>query len=461
MSEQRLARVLSVTDVALFNVVVIFSLRGMATAAKMGPVAILLWLIGVAAFFVPLALTVTELSSRDPGQGGFYRWVRAAFGDAPAFLTAWVYWVSNITYLPSLLVFIAGNVVYVIGRPALGDNPWFVVSLALGLLWFSAWLNIRGLTLGRLVTNFGAMLAFAAAVLLIAAGAVALARYGSATNFGGALRLPAGTGTLGYIGTLSFALVGIELATLMGDEIKDPRRTIPRAIILAAVVICALYVLGTVAILIAVPAELVSPISGGLGAVQAVADRAGWPLLPKVVAAAVTFSALAGFIAWLGGVARLPYAVGLDRFLPPVMAELHPRYGTPHKAILLQSAITSLFIVASQAGATVAEAYVLLLLMTVILNFVPFLFIFSALPMLRPATDEPGVVRAPGGRAALWIIAGLGIATTLITLASAVIPTPDVTNPLWYEAKMWGGMLLFMGVGLALFRRYRHGAAAA
>src|SRR5579872_7224062 len=105
MSGPQLRRVLSVTDVVFFNIVVIFSVRGMTTAAKMGPVSILLWVLAVVAFFIPLALTVTELGTRDSGVGGLYRWTRDSVGDAHGFLAAWFYWVSNLTYLPSLLIF--------------------------------------------------------------------------------------------------------------------------------------------------------------------------------------------------------------------------------------------------------------------------------------------------------------------------------------------------------------------
>jgi amino acid transporter len=459
MTEPGLKRVLTLTDVALFNIVVVFSLRGMATAAKIGPLAMVLWLLAVGAFFVPLALTVSELASRDPGEGGFYRWVRAAFGDAAGFTAGWFYWLSNLTYLPSLLIFLAANVGYVAARPELEDNAWFVTALALGVLWFAAWLNIRGLTLGRLVTNFGAVAAFGAALLLIAAGATALARYGSATDWSSiSLDALGGGRALGWIGTLSLALVGLELSALMGGEIREPRRTIPRAIALAGAMIAVLYVLGTAAILVAVPAEVVSPISGVAGAVQAVGARAGWTFLPVVTAVLVSVSVVAGFTAWLGGMARLPYAVGLDRFLPRQLAQLHPVHRTPARAILLQTVLTTLFVVASQAGATVREAYVVLLDTTIVLNFVPFLFIFLALPRLRPVGEEEGVARIPGGRGVLWAVALAGLLTTLVTLISAVVPTVDAGNVLLFEAKLWGGLLVFGAVGLVIFRRYRRGS---
>src|SRR6266481_4155117 len=150
MESGQLKRVLTLTDVVLFNVVVVFSVRGMTTAARIGPASILLWLLAVAAFFVPLGLAVAELGTRDPGQGGFYRWTRDAFGTTHGFLGAWFYWVSNLTYLPSLLIFLASSVAFTLGKGALGEDRWFVIGLALTVLWLTAWLNVRGLSLGRL-----------------------------------------------------------------------------------------------------------------------------------------------------------------------------------------------------------------------------------------------------------------------------------------------------------------------
>lgn len=457
METPHLKRVLTLKDVVLFNVVVIFSVRGMTTAAKIGPLSVLLWILAVAAFFLPLGLAVAELGTRDPGEGGFYRWTRDALGDVHGFLGAWYYWVSNLTYLPSLLIFLTGAVAFTVSKSSLGEDRWFVLSISLGLLWLAAWLNVRGLSLGKIVNNVGAFTSWLAAVVLIVAGAVTFARYGSATRWS----WHAVTGslvdvrTLAYFGTLSFALVGLELAPIMGEEIKDPVRTLPRALLISGVAIAALYIVGTLAIMVSLPPDLVSPISGAMGAVFEMSRRAGWQGLSPLVAALISISVLGGMSAWLGGMARLPYAVGLDRFLPPAMSRLHPRHGTPAFAIIFQTVLVSIFIVASQAGASVREAYLVLLDMTIVLNFLPFIYIFLALPRLRKPGAEPGVVRVPGGRGTLWVVALAGLGATLLTLVTAVIPPSDVTNPWLFEAKMWGGLAVLSIVGYWLYARFR------
>ena len=143
------------------------------------------------------------------------------------------------------------------------------------------------------------------------------------------------------------------------------------------------------------------------------------------------------------------------------MARLHPKYGTPHVSIIFQTVLTSVLIVASQVGSTVREAYLVLLDMTIAMNFIPFLYIFLAVPRLRLAEDGPEVVRIPGGRAGLWLTSGLGLGATLLTLTTSVIPPSDVTHPLLFEVKLWGGLFFFSAIGYLLFRRFGRDAAAA
>ncbi len=399
--QSQLQRVLTVRDVVFFTVVAVFGLRNLATAAKMGPGVVGLWLLAIAMFFVPLGLAVGELGTRDSGEGGFYRWTRAAFGDTHGFLAGWFYWVSNVTYLPTLLSVIAVSAAYAIRRPELENHQWYAGSFAIGLLWLAAWASVCSLKLGRWVTNFGGVAVWVVGGLVIAAGIVAAVRYGSATSWDLAA---AGAGledwrTLGYFGTLAFALGGLELIAVMGGEVREPQRTLPRALLLASLVIGTLYLAGTIAVLVAVPAEKASPIAGALDALAAVGDRAGWAFLPVAGAVLVVISSAAALYAYLGSVARLPFAAGLAHFLPPALGRTHPRHGTPHVAIYVQAGVTTVFILAAQLGGTVREAYLVLLDLTIILTFLPYLYIFLSVPRLRPEGPEPGV--APAWRA-IW-----------------------------------------------------------
>ena len=452
----QLKRVLTLRDVVLFNIVAIFGLRGMSTAAKMGPVAVPLWILAIVAFLVPHAFATAELATADPGEGGIYRWTRDAFGAAHGFLAGWFYWVSNVTYIVTLLTAFVGYAVYVLHIPVLGENAWLVTGVGLVVLWGSAWANVRGLELGRWVSNLGATAAWIAAALLIVVGGAVALRFGSATSWTLA-NIGAGFhdfSVLGYFGTLAFSLCGLELVAGMGDEVKDPGRTFPRAIMLSAPVIAALYLAGTIAVLVSQPAEQVSPISGAIGALQAGGDRLGAGALGTIGAALIAFATCAGVFAWIGGVARVPFAAGIDRYVPQAFARLHPRFGTPYMAIYIQAAVVTLCLLAAELGSSVREAFLVVLSMTIVMNFVPYVYKFLAVPRLRSrGVVKSGVASIPGGRFGLLAVTIAGTATTVLTIVASVVPTADAGDPLVFELKIWGGFALFSAIGYALYRR--------
>ena len=99
-------------DLVLFYVITGISLRWIATAAAAGPSSIVIWVGAWLCFYTPLALSVLELSSRYPNEGGLYVWSKRAFGDFSGFMSAWTYWTSNLPYFPAVLYFAASNVLF-------------------------------------------------------------------------------------------------------------------------------------------------------------------------------------------------------------------------------------------------------------------------------------------------------------------------------------------------------------
>src|SRR2546421_4819915 len=109
-------RAMGFLDLVLFYVVTGISLRWIATAASAGPSAVIIWFGAWLTFYTPLALSVIELSSRYPQEGGLYVWSKRAFGDFGAFICAWIYWTSNLPYFPAVLYFAGSNALYLNGN---------------------------------------------------------------------------------------------------------------------------------------------------------------------------------------------------------------------------------------------------------------------------------------------------------------------------------------------------------
>ena len=450
------ARTLSLRDLVLFYIVAVFNLRWLPVAAAAGPGAIAVWVIACVTLFVPLALCVVELSSRYPEEGGMYVWSRRAFGDFAGFMTGWTYWMSNIPYFPGVLYFAAGNALFIVGAQdgALANSPAYFITAAVIGLAVAVLPNVAGLRIGKWIQNAGALGVWIPALLLIALGAIAASRFGSATGFG----LPESAPALAlkdvlFWSTIAFAFGGVETASLMARSVRDPRRTIPRAIVIAGAIIVLLYIAGTVAILVAIPAAEVGGIPGIMQAITRVAEKVGVAGIAPVAAIFITVGAIGAVGAWLTAVSRLPFVAGVEGRLPASFGRIHPRFGTPHVAMLFQAAITVVLIVVGQAGTDIRGAYNVMISMSIIAYFIPFLLMFAAVIRLRRAPGASGVFRIPGGAKGAVSVAGLGFATTLVALVLAFVPAADEVNKPLAVGKVVGLTALLLFAGWALYAR--------
>jgi amino acid transporter len=441
MSQPSLPRVMTLRDVVLFNITAIVGLRHLQTASQFGPASIVLWLVALLVFFLPSAAAVRELAEIDPRTGGLYRWADRAFGRRHGFLAGWSYWVSNIVYFPALLVSTAAIAAYAGGAKTAGlaESSLFVGAVSLGCLWFAIVANLVGLRIGRWLPNIGAYGTWLPAAILIGLAVWAFTRFGSATPFTGRF-LPSHFNfeLVNFFATITFAFAGLELAPTLGDEIRDPAATLRRGVVISGIAIVSIYIVGSLAILVALPADQVNVTNGVAQVVAVMAERLGgaWLLpLAAIVALLIALGNVGGVAAWLAGSARLPFAAGIDRVLPPAFSRVHPRWQTPYVALLAQGGFATLFVLLGLMGATVRDAYVALQSATVILYFVPYLYLFGAYLRLR---------RERSLRTAWMGWAGFG--TVALSIAVSLIP-PAVESPLAFELKVVGGVAGFLIVG--------------
>lgn len=452
---ERLRRVLTLPDLILFHIVAIVGLRWYLTAARIGPSSVVLWALAVLLFFVPQGIAVAGLSRRRPEQGGIYVWTRDAFGPFHGFLCGWAYWVNNLTYYPTLVLFVIGNAGFLVGLGSItgAENslPHALVSSA--VLWLAVALNLVGVGTGRWLHTAGALATWLVTAILVA---LAWAAWGSpaaaSSGAGEPMADPGRVASLALLSTLCFALAGLELAPSMAGEMRDPARTIPRSIYWAAPAIALTYIIGTLAVLAAFPAGGVDVVGGIVESVGVLGERAGLSLT-RPVALLVVLTGLGGLGAWLAGSARIPFAIGLDRYLPEFLGRLHPRWGTPHWALILQGALATGFILASTVGATLEEAYLVLVDATIIVYFVPYLYLFAAL-----LAHER---RAPSGSAWKTLYAGAcGFLATGTAVAFAFVPPAGVSSPVAYVVKVTAQALALLAAGAVLYAVQRRRVAA-
>lgn len=447
-------RVMGFADLLMFYVVTGISLRWIATAGHAGPSAIVIWAGAWLCFYVPLALSVVELASRYPQEGGLYVWSKQAFGDFAGYISAWTYWTSNLPYFPAVLYFAAGNVLYIRGQRwmHLSDQPAYYVWFSLAALALITALHVVGLSIGKWLHNVGAFGMWVPAVIIIVMGFIGWHRFGSANQFTAASFIPsAHLKDMIFWASLAFAFGGCETASFMGEEVKNPRRNIPRALLLAGLIVAFCYIIGTLAVLLALPSHEISDLQGLVEAIRRTADRLGWVGVVPISAGLIAISNLGAAGAFLAATARLPFVVGIDRYLPAVFGKLHPRWGTPYVALLAQSLCAAVFVLLGQAGTSVKGAYDVLVSMGIITYFIPYLFVFAAMFRLQWEKARSDVIHVPGGKPVALLLSCVGFATTLFTIALSLVPSPEESNKILAMGKLIGLSAVLLGVGAMLY----------
>jgi amino acid transporter len=449
-----LKRAMGFRDLIFFYLVTGFSVRWIAPAAAAGPSSVIIWMLCALVFYVPMMFTVLELSSRYPEEGGLYAWTRHAFGEFPGYLSGYSYWSSNLPYFPSLFYFTAANALFIFGHrfDALQNSqPYFIIFSILALA-VAAGLNVVGLNIGKWLHNAGAVGLWVPGIVLVGMGVIVAMRYGSATPFTPQAFVPSThIKDIIFWSTIAFSLSGLESASMLGDEIENARRNIPRALIISGVLVVILNIAATVAMMLALPQKEIQNMQGFINAITLVAAKLGIPWIAVGIALLITVGGLGQAGAWFAAAGRLPFVIGIDKRLPKSFAKIHPKWGTPYISLLVQAGFAAVFIFAGQAGTSVAGAYNVLVSMSVIAFFIPYLLMFAAMIKLQSVPAGPEVIRVPGGAPVAIALASIGFATTTISIALAMLPANDEPNKPLAVIKIVGLTAAMIAVGVGLY----------
>ena len=450
-------------DVLLFNIATVLGPRWIAAAAHNGASSISLWIIAAVFFFVPTALVIVELSSRFPEEGGLYAWSRDAFGEFHGFVAGWTYWVYTFFYFPGLCVASTAMSAYVggIGAASLAQNRTFLLAGSFVLLFVAVYLNIIGLHIGKWLQNAGGLGTYLPLLILVSVAFAVWRTSGSATHFTWAGILPRWNwDSVSFWPQLAFAFTGLELVSTMSEEVRDPRRTLPRAVFGSGVLIALIYIAGTVAVLVLLNDAAVRPDSGVFQAITAASAVLKIGAIGIIAALLVTVGNAGGVGSTVAGIARVPFMVGVDRYLPRAFGRVHPRWKTPHISILVQAIISAAILLLSQINETTASAYQFLVAAAVILYFIPFLYMYAAAIKLayRPGRETtPGAVLIPGGRVGVWITSGLGFSVVLLGIVLSFFPPGEAENKFLFAVKLIAGTGFAVLLGLVLYARGTRG----
>lgn len=453
----QLKKALNLRDLVLLNVATIIGLSSLTQAAQFGWSSLVLWILAAVFFLIPSSFMVIDLNSRVQGFGGFYLWVKTAFGERHGFLAAWCYWLSAIVWFPTVLFTIALSTLYIFGDQwlHLKDNFWFASLLSLGMLWLTVLLNVIGLKFGKWIQNIGAISLWILFALLAAASIYHLITKGSSHDILATSFFPDFTnlGLLPFFAAITFSFGGLELSSVMSTEMKDAKKIMTKAVYFSALIVLALYTIGTFSLLIAIPEGEVGIIDGIAQNFYVLSNQLDWPLLGPFGALLVALGTLGLFAAWMNGNARLPFAIGIDNYLPPILGKVHSKYGTPYIALLVQGVLVSILLLIAVSGTKIQEAYSLLYDMSVLLYFIPFAYMFSAFIWHNSKnTGGSSVIKFfEKTKFMVWLFGIMALSVILLSIVLAVIPSNIVGNKMSFYIKISSVTVTLIGIGLLLF----------
>jgi amino acid transporter len=418
-------KVLGVFALAMINVAAVLSLRNYPSMAVYGWSCIGWYVIGTIAFLIPLTLAGAELATGWPQGGGLYAWVREAFGEKAGFIAVFCSWSNNLVWFPTVLAFIASTFAYVF-NPDLATNNMFMFITMMVAFWGTTFIALMGEKTSSKFGSFGVIAgSIIPATLIIILGVVyALSGQPLALPpFSLSAAMPTiNLSTLPFIATVVLLFAGMEMAGFHALEVRDPQKDFPKAMAISSIIIFALTVIGTLAIAIVVPVDMLSLAAGLMQAFQAFlyAFNLTWLLAP--LALLVTLGGLANLASWLIGPALGLGEVASRGNMPPFFAKIN-KNGAPRGVLILQASLGTIISLLYLFIPSINSAYWILSAMTVLLLCIVYLFVFASLIKLRYSQpDTHRAFKIPGGTIGVWAVGGIGFLACLFTFIVSIIP---------------------------------------
>jgi amino acid transporter len=452
-----LERVLGRADLVLFTVCAILTIDTLASSAAMGVSWFSWWLITMTVFFIPYGLITAELGSAWPGEGGVYIWVREAFGPWWGSQAAWMYWINNAYWIPSVYLIFAGTFSQIFLKT---HSPWQEAGIAIALTWVTVAIGVVRLEVAKWVPNLGAVVK---TLIFLALGILGLSAlfHGKkpANDFSPSAFLPKWNDSLAYLPALLYSTFGFELMSSAGAEMRNPRRDVPRVILWSGALIAVLYSFAIGGILFAVPIEKLSIVTGTWDALVVLGKewgRAGDTVV-FLLGIGFLYACVANVVTWSLGANRVAAVAAEEGVLPAALGRLHPRFKTPHLAFVAMGLVSTVLLI---GGALLSNSQSNIFWMTFRLSafflLLSYLLVFPAFLVLRQRRpDQPRPYRLPGGRGAAAIAAWV---CTLYIFGACVlffVPSPTSQEPLKESLILGAATLVTIVIGIVLVPRAR------
>ena len=438
---------LTVFSLTMITVGSVDSIRNLPATALFGSQLIFFFILGALFFLIPTALVSAELASGWPKQGGIYIWVKEAFGKKTGFLAIWLQWIENVIWYPTLLSFVAGTIGYLI-NPALASNPYFLWAVITASFWGATFLNLRGMQSSAMFSNICAISGLLIPMALIIGLGAAWVMGGNPMQIHLTPQevVPHWQDQSMWVSLTAIMLsfCGIEIATVHANDVENPQKAFPRALIYSVIVILSTLVLGSLAIAVVLPHDDINLVAGIMQAFDAFFAQYQLAWFMPVIALMLVLGGLGGVSNWIIAPTKGLLVAAEDGNLPNSFQKIN-KQSAPVSLLVGQAVIVTILSSLFLFMPSVNGSYWLLTALAAQLYMMMYLIMFAAAIKLRiKAPHQPRAFQIPGGLPGMIFVAGVGMIGTFTTLVVSFMP-PDginVGNIARYELTLIVGLIL-------------------
>ena len=408
-------------DAILTVICVVFVAEAAAPAAAIGNQQFFWWIFLIITFLLPYGLIVCELGTTyADDEGGIADWVRRAFGDAWGSRVSWYYWINFPLWMASLAFLFPETIALLTGME-LGLLPSLVIELA--FVWIVVFMSFSKVSDSGWILNLSAILKVSIAVLVGGLGVYYAVTNGFASDMSPATFLPStDASSLTYLSIILFNFMGFEAIAVFANDMENPKKQIPTAIIAGGIAIAAIYLFSSFGIGAAIPASEVSLDSGIMDAVAIMAGNGS--LLFIIIGVVFLITLFGNMISWSFGVNYVAAHAADKKNMPSVFARLNKK-GVPTGAAIVNGVIASALVLVSPVMSAIGldGFFWIFFSMNIVFLLICYMPMFPAFLKLRSADPNANrIFRVPGGKAVATVACWVPVVLLILSMIATIVP---------------------------------------
>jgi len=438
-------------DAVLMSVVVIMVVESVAPAAAIGPSQFFWWFFLLILFFIPYGLISSELGTTYAGDGGLYDWVKQAFGPRWGGRLAWLYWINYPIWMASLAVLFVQVGGQIFGLKLTG---WVSILIQLLFVWVVVLVGNKPVSESKWIMNLAA---FAKIVTILALGGlgiyVAMTR-GVANSFSVHNLLPQmNLSGLSNLSVIIFNFLGFEVVATMADDMDNPKKQIPQAIIYGGILIAIFYLLGAFGMGAAIPTDKLSASSGLIDSFVLLIGHMNWFVV--LIGIFFLYILVSEMISWALGVNYVADYAGKDHVLPRIFAKEDTK-GMPVGTGYLNGIVATVLVIVGPLlpDQNIFWAFFSLNVVALLLSYTMMFPAFWELRRKDPHTERP--FHVPGGSVMINLMTWVPEVLLILTIIFSVVPMNGSAAEISAKVPVLIGVIITIIIGEIVVRYAEH-----